>query len=334
MGIYLLLLIWLLVIQFLKKNIVIYLLTYFFLLFLGGLRGIEVGTDTVNYLTIYENLKTEDGSEFVMSYIEPLWVLLNKGVILSVDEYQVVIFVGILLSVTPVFIRVWKSCSRPYFAILFYVLLYFYFNAYNVTRQMIAISIVFYALPFVENRQYKKYVLAVFIAMMFHFTAVLAFLIPLIKKIKLSTNLVLALLPFTYVCGVWVFPKVISFIPIISKYEGYLLDGEATVSITRLLLNALFIVTLVFSDIKSKSLYMAMFFVGILFYNLFAFNSVLGRCALYFTVAQLIVFANMNSSFRGNIVCLKGGVLFYGLFYYITMLNTNMAEIVPYFIFL
>lgn len=329
MLIYIILLAWLLAIQFFKKNRIVYLLTFSFLLLLGGLRGVDVGTDTKNYMESYEMLHDDAGTLLVMSKTEPFWVLLNKLVIYTVDNYQWIIFLGLFLAVTPIFIRSWISCKSPYIAILFYVLLYYYFNSFNIVRQMIALGIVFFSYPFWENKQIKKAIVCTVLAMMFHFTAVFAFFIPLVKRMRLNVGFVFLLLPVTYLLGALVLPSIIPMLPIVGRYSFYIEVSNANLSITRLLLNVFFLLLFVQARGASKDIYFKMFFIGIVLYNLLTFSPTLGRCALYFMLAQLIVFSNL-SRYRMNTVFVWCVLLFYGLFYYLTLLNENNCEIVPY----
>ena len=329
MVVYIILLIYLLLIQPIKKNRVIYVLTFSFLLLLGGLRGLDVGTDTQNYLDVYEMLHDDAGTLYVMSFMEPFWVLLNKLVIYTFDDYQLVVFLGVFLAITPFFIRVWKSSKSPYAAILFYVLLYYYFNTYNVVRQMIALSVVFYSYPFWEKGSYKKAISCTILAMMFHVSAFFAFLIPLLKKVKMQTSLVICILPATYLLGALVMPSIIPQLPIEGKYETYIENSAANLSITRLLLNVFFILLFLLSHGKGRDIYFKMFFVGVIMYNLLTFSPALGRCALYFMLAHLIIFSNL-SRYRMNTVFVWCVLLFYGLFYYLTLLSENNCEIVPY----
>ena len=305
------------------------MLIFLFLLLLGGLRGLDVGTDTQNYLEIYEMLHDEAGTLYVMSFVEPFWVLLNKIVIYTFDDYQLVVFLGVFLAITPLFIRVWKSSKSPYAAILFYFLLYYYFNSYNVVRQMIALSIVFYSYPFWEKGSYKKAVLYTILAMTFHVSAFFAFLIPLLKKVRMQTSLVICILPVTYFLGALVMPSIIPQLPFEGKYETYIETSAANMSITRLLLNVFFILLFLLSRGKGKDIYFKMFFAGVVMYNLLTFSPTLGRCALYFMLSQLIIFSNL-SHYKMNTVFVWCILLFYGLFYYLTLLSENNCEIVPY----
>lgn len=331
MGIYIILLIWLLVSATLKKNKVIYVLSYLFLLLLGGMRGLDVGTDTKNYLELFEILHDDAGTLYVMSFVEPFWVLLNKLVICIYDDYQLVIFLGVFLSITPIFIRAWKSCEFPYATILFYVLLYYYFNSYNIVRQTIALAIIFYSYPFWERNQSKKAIIFTLLAMMFHYTAILAFFIPLVRKIKMQVGFVVFTLPITYLLGALLLPRLIPYLPIVGKYAAYIEISSANLSVTRLLLNVFFLLLFLLAKGRAKDIYFKMFFVGIVLYNLLTFSPALGRCALYFMMAQLIIYSNL-SHYRLNTVFVWSMILFYGLFYYSILLNENNCYIIPYVI--
>lgn len=329
MLIYNILLVWLILIQFFKKNICVFAITYFFLLLLAGGRCVDVGTDTKNYLLMYEMLHDSLFSEYIGSLIEPLWIFSNQIVMYIYDDFQLLLLFGAFLAITPISIRAWKSCENPYIAVLFYVLLYYYFNSYNIIRQAIAVSIVFFSYPFWEKGEMKKAVLCIIVAFMFHFTAVVAFLIPVIRKMKLRIENVFLILLGSYFLGNFVFPQLIPLLPIGGKYFVYLSgDNQSNLSITRLLLNLFFCFLLLQYKPAVQDTNMKYFFGGIVLYNLLTFSPALGRIALYFTISQLYIYSNF-SYFKSNFILLLS-VLFYGLFYFYTLLNGNNSEIVPY----
>lgn len=312
-----------------RKQLWVYIVIYIILLSLGGLRGLSVGTDTMNYYELYQSISVLD-FPYVMGLSEPSWVFLNLISYNLFNSYQGVIWLGMLLAVTPIFVRIWKSCNNPYLGILFYVLLCFYFNAYNITRQMIAVSFVFYALPFLETRNLKRFYLFVLFAMTFHYTSIICLFFPLLLRFfKLSNLSVIILLPVTYVLGIVLIPQLIPLIPFVGKYSMYLTDNaEASGSVTRLLLNVFFVVLYISS--KHDNIYIKLLFGGILFYNLFAFSAVLGRCAVFFMIAQLILFCNIQSQFKCNTYIQKTAMLLYAGCYFFLLLSVNSNEIVPY----
>ena len=318
------------VLTFFPKGIGLYVLIFFALLVLGSLRSIEVGTDTENYYELYQTIIALDDISYAFALIEPSWVLLNLFSYNLFDSYQGVLWMGMFLVITPISIRIWKSCNNPYQGVLFYVLLFFYFNAYNITRQMIAVSFFFYALPFLEIRDWNKYYLFVFIAMSFHYTSLICLFFPLLLQyLRLSKFSVFVLLPLTYFLGIVLLPSLVSFVPFLGKYSVYLVDdAKASGSITRLLLNMFFM--FIYISSKPHSIYMKMLFLGIIFYNLFAFSAVLGRCAIFFMIAQLILFCNIQSQFKCNVYMQKTAMLLYAVCYYITLLFANSNEVIPY----
>lgn len=315
---------------FCNRNIYVYTSIYIALLLLAGFRGIEVGTDTVNYLDIYRSINDSPaGRKSISMIIEPLWIYINVLSYYMSLGYQGVLFIGSFCAITPIFLRSWKSCEKPFWAILFYVLLYFYFNSFNITRQMIAVGIVYYALGFLPMKKWKLYFIFISIAFFFHYTAIISFLFPLVIKLKLSVFKILLFLILSYIAGLYIIPIVFSLLPFIGKYSAYIVDnasGEG--SFTRLLLNIFCVLILIGS--KKQNIYMTLFFVGVVFYNLFAFSSAIGRIALFLTVSQLILFSNFHSSLPMNNVLVRIAMIAYGVTYYILMLNANICEIVPY----
>lgn len=314
------------------KNKYVFIFFYFILLFIGGLRDLTVGTDTSNYYEIYRIIKYDPtGIEFVLGFVEPGWVFLNYLCNHYSDGYRYIIFIGVFLAITPFFIRVWKSYKSPFGAIFFYITLFFYYSSFNITRQMIAVSIIIFSLYYLEKEENKKFYLGVLAAIMFHYSSILCFSFPLLmKKMKLSIWGVTFSLLFTYACGIYIIPKILPSLPYIGRYSVYLMDGSGSGSITRLLLNFFFIFIFSTSNNHKFKSYFTLFFIGIIIYNVFAFSSSVGRIALYFMCTQFLLFSTINSRFKFNTFMLKLCSFIYATIYYFTMLNANSGEIVPY----
>ena len=235
------------------------------------------------------------------------------------------------LALTPLFLRSWKICDNPFHVLFFYVALYFYYNTFNITRQLIAISIIIFIYPFLEKGYIKKFSLGVLIAMLFHYSAIICLFYPIIiKKVNINVVNSATILMVSYICGLYILPQLLPSLPFFGRYSVYLMDGVGSGSITRILLNVFFIFIIATSKKHKVNNYLKLFFVGIVSYNLFAFSSAVGRVSLYFTCMQLLLFANIDSSFSLNRCVLKLFVFLYATIYYFTMLNANSCEIVPY----
>ena len=332
MTIYIYLFIIATILSFFKKNKFLLFIIYLLLLSIGSLRSIDVGTDTENYENMYKIINSgEEGRLFILAFVEPGWVLINYICGHIFDNYRPILFIGVFLSITPFFMRLWKSYDCPFHAIFFYITLYFYYNSFNITRQMVAISIILFCFDYLRNKQYKKYIIGILCAMLFHYSAIFCLChIWIIKRIKITTINALLILSSTYLMGLYVIPLLIPHIPLVGHYSAYLMDTTSSGSATRILLNAFFIFILVSCDKRKIEPYLNLFFVGIVIYNLFAFSSAVGRLALYFTCTQLFLYPMMTSRYVVNSFTLKLCSFIYASTYYFLMLNANSGEIVPY----
>lgn len=322
----------LLSLSLLKKNIYSYCTVYFILLLIGSLRSIETGTDTSNYYELYNIINNDPiGIYYALGFVEPGWVYLNYIVGNIFNDYRFIIYIGIFLSITPIFIRSWKSFDNPFLVIFFYVTLYFYLNAFNITRQMIAVSIILFCLDYLEKNKIKQYIIGVFCAMLFHYSAIFSLLhIYIVKRVKLTTSFIIVILSLTYIFGLYIVPALIPHIPLVGHYSAYIMDAQSSGSITRILLNVFFIFIIISCNTDKIQSYLNLFLVGIIIYNLFAYSSAVGRLALYFTCTQLFLLAKLDSTYIFNTYTLRSFSFIYATIYYFIMLNANSGEIVPY----
>lgn len=317
---------------FIPKNKLLFIFLYIVLFFIGGMRGIDVGTDTSNYYDIYNTINSDpNGIDYALAFIEPGWIFLNYICGILFNDYRSIIFIGMFLAITPLLIRVWKSSKNPFLVIFYYVTLYFYIYSFNITRQMIAVSIILFCLDYLEKNKIKQYVIGVFCAMLFHYTSIIClFHIYIVKKVNISIKNATIILCFTYILGLYIIPVLIPSIPLVGHYSAYIIDAQTSGSITRVLLNAFFIFILACCNNAKVKPYLCLFFVGIVIYNLFAYSSAVGRLAIYFTCTQLFLLEKLNSAYTFNKYTLKLFSYIYATAYFYIMLNNNSGEIIPY----
>lgn len=315
-----------------KRNNYLLLFLYILFLLLGCLRDINVGTDTSNYEEIYNIINNDpNGIDYVLGFVEPGWVFINYLFGILFDNYRSVIFIGVFLAITPLFIRIWKSSENPFLCLFYYLTLYFYYNAFNITRQMIAISIILFVLEYLEKNRIKYFITGVLCAMLFHYTAIFCLsFIWITQKVKVSITNASITLCLTYIFGLYIIPKLIPLIPIVGHYSAYFMDAESSGSVTRILLNAFYIFILITCNNEKVKSYLSLFFIGIIIYNLFAFSSSMGRIALYFTCTQIYLLPKIDSTYIFNTYTLRLFAFLYATAYYFMLLNANSGEIVPY----
>lgn len=146
-----------------------------------------VSPDTMNYMTAYEYippLESITWDSFLRFRFDILYTLTNSIVKSIFDSFLgVQIIHGLLVYVS--FYKLIKFLHAD----KFFVLLYFYLQYYLVfgmgeLRQGMAAGLVFFAIPFLLQRKYKYYFVLSILAILFHASAVITLLFPLLNKIK------------------------------------------------------------------------------------------------------------------------------------------------------
>ena len=192
---------------FWEKNLYLFIIAFLLMLFIAGFRDLSVGTDTQNYFEIYELLRLNKTPPWFT--IEPGWKIINKLAITLNTGYESVVFMASVLALSPVFATFWKYSKRPFVSVIFYFLLFFYFQSFNVTRQMIAIAFIFSGYNDYLHGKKRSFYIQLCIAVLFHYSALLALIFPVIfRYVKIKVSWALFLLPLTYVFGILVIPNI------------------------------------------------------------------------------------------------------------------------------
>lgn len=144
--------------------------------FIAAFRDYDIGTD----ISFYGNATFNEARRYSLTElfainglnIEPLYLLLAKfsAIVSSKPQFQY-----FLIEFISVGFIIWRLCDyRDTDAIWLGVFLfntYFFPTTLNYMRQSIALGIVFFATRYIEEKQYKKFLLLTFIAAGFHVTA-------------------------------------------------------------------------------------------------------------------------------------------------------------------
>lgn len=137
----------------------------------------KVGTDYPTYISLYEAIGSISSPEQLWRQIlevEPLYVLMNVLIRLVFNTPLPVFFVSSLLLLGFLFRAVEDYHSKISVMLAVFVFLTLMFSTtLNIMRQMIAVSITFYAARYLFQQRYDKAALWMFIALMFHYSAIL-----------------------------------------------------------------------------------------------------------------------------------------------------------------
>lgn len=176
----------------------------------SGLRNGTVGLDTHNYLNAFERiingrLELAYGMEWSFRYICYALSFVIKDARLFLILFSVI---TTSLIVSRLFqMRNWISFTWS--IIIYYSM--FYMMSMNLTRQFLAVAIVFYATKYIWEGKNIKFILCVFVATLIHRTSVIGFVYyffnvllwkNLSKKQKYITTLFFMLVPFAMIYAV------------------------------------------------------------------------------------------------------------------------------------
>lgn len=208
--------------QIVRRNIY----TFFLILPMACLvafRGEEIGSDTINYVRAYEFIEVlptyemflKDMGRMEPGYMHLSYFLSHYG--FSYFQFQIVVAFFIFYSFGKFIVKYSPNISASCFVISTGAL----YLSMNVMRMELAIAILLFAIPYIQNRQWVRFLIVVFIAFLFHKSS-LVFLImyPLgVLKYnrKITTLIILSSVAIAFM-GVSFFQFLTSEL---DMYEGY-----------------------------------------------------------------------------------------------------------------
>jgi len=303
----------------------------------------KVGTDYPTYISLYEAINSISTPEQLWQQIlevEPLYVLMNVLVKLVFNNPLPIFFFSSLLLLSFLFRAVEDYHGKISVTLAVFVFLTLMFSTtLNIMRQMIAVSITFYAARHLFQKKYDTAALWMFLALMFHYSAIV--LLPFwlfrgpqryARNARIAMFAALALM---FVLGS-VFGSIFSGIRALYTDEG----GEGgTLKIGLMLLRLPIIVPillfrkqLIAHDERNKFWIMLAVF-EVLFSYLGYILDVLNRLSLYFAVSWIVLLPALVRSMptRGAQYRMGAYVIAVcvGLWIFNTAIN-NYGDVLPY----
>lgn len=309
------------------------------LILVSGFR-LNVGTDYSTYL----RLDSYIGSVFFglnPVHCEPLYLLIIKFAKLF-DNYQLVYFLtGLFFSILIINFLYYTS-EDLVFSILLLLLTGVFSQSLNHMKQMLAVSIVFYAFRFLLNKGYLKYVACVLIAAMIHDTALVFLFFIFYDKIRINKKLILIIFIFVYVFKNHIYSFCFQILSALNYYSYYFHTRYVRdTSTALLLLNVVIFLFMLFcvkaeiteQDKKRDRLYSLIQYI-ILFICIIALpNST--RIAFMFIPVQLISIPFYLNRLKPGLEKHKpffkyGFLIAYLTFFIYTIGICNLGETLPY----
>lgn len=158
-----------------KREIICSAIIISILLILCGLRGINCGTDNINYLRIFT---THDFESFEYGFIASYFLIPN---------FQLWLFLYAAFTYMILFFQLKKETTYMCLGILIYMIstTKFFPETFNIIRQALAASIMLWAFISWKNSKKLETFIAIAIATLFHTSSIIALPFLLLKYIRL-----------------------------------------------------------------------------------------------------------------------------------------------------
>lgn len=309
----------------------------FFLIFIFSALRFDVGWDYKNYAMIIESLPA--GFTNRLEFFNRVLIRISR----DLEFTQFYFIVTSFIIVYFVYKRIKNEQEFFFESFLIFVLFnLFYLSSLGIIRQFCAVSIVFWGSLYLEKSK-TKFLIIVFIASLFHNTALIATIFIFIRMIRVN-KIVLAISA--------ILPFAMSIILRIIVYEffpryGHYLSGEvygggvrtSYLAICIFLILLIFKKRITFLNKENEVLYSYVLAGVILFTSISGLGQIASRLSMYFFIFLTLLIPKLLLCFERKSVFIIRALLYLFLFTtYIYTLNLGKYNIkdqfLPYRIFL
>ena len=186
-----------------KNQRIIFVMLCILLLCISGFRyGLE--TDYWHYYYIFHGI-------LKASNIEIAYTLLNKIIYAVTHNFNIFCFIIAIVSMG---LKGWifDKMKYPFMALLCYYLRFYVLFELNAIRQGLAITFILLAYIAIDKKNIKKYIVFSIIAILFHSSAIVIFIAPILKKMNLNAYKIVIIYMAALIFRIFLFDQTIVFL--------------------------------------------------------------------------------------------------------------------------
>ena len=192
------------------------------ILFLLALRHIDVGGDLKAYKTIFELVEKTPWKLLNRVDIEYGFAILNKIISIFTSDFRWVMIFSAFITILPIGYLFCQKNEGTALTIALYLNMSIFAVSFSGIRQMIAVAIVTSSFYFIKNRKLALFLIMVFVAFLFHKSALIALILYPLYHLKISKVRALFVLPivgFIFIFNKQIFTIFVRFLG--DDYEKY-----------------------------------------------------------------------------------------------------------------
>ncbi len=289
-----------------------YMISFVALTLLVGLRY-RVGTDTLSYMDEYYKYPI---SYFKDKYLIGWYLFIAVCKSLHLNFYFVQLVLA-FFSNFAVFSFLRRYSRHLFSSILLYYVIVFPALNFEILRQGVCISIFLLAFTLLDNRQYLKYFLSIGFACLFHYSALLLLLLPLLTWIPFNRRTIrvfLILLLLVMVLApvlknqIYQLSMGLSFLEDRAFYYFSKVDAEESFSVLSYILNLtlnvfipLFVIRFRLYSERIPGAFLIMCMFSMIIYVISLYMPIIYRLNNYFQLFNLVLFVDFFNWIRSRI---------------------------------
>ena len=181
---------------------------YFSLALFVGLADMLGGYDRYIYSEIFQSMHENVvkgilfSDEFIMYFgKEPVFGLINDLIAFFTSNRYVFILVYTIFLYMVYAVSFYRYTRNPFFALLVFEGLMFFFT-FTYLRQVLAAGVVWFAIPYVAQRSFKKYLLFIVLATLIHNSAAYMILLYFIPRRKFEKKYIVIFMLTLLIIGI------------------------------------------------------------------------------------------------------------------------------------
>lgn len=159
-------------------------------------RGITVGSDTITYYNIFNWTSSINLFEAQQSNIEYGYLLLNRFIHFVNGNFTLLLFVISLITIFGILQFIYNFSDNIFMSIIVFVGFTYYFMAFNISRQFLAIGIDLIASTYLIRGKKWKSLLLIIIAGLMHNAGYLYLILWILIDIKVTKKVFTIFLAF------------------------------------------------------------------------------------------------------------------------------------------
>ena len=279
-----------------KNKLFFCILSFLVIVLFCGLRFF-VGNDYEGYFHHFAHIRKYDLNFFEQRF-EPGSYIIALVFKNSKIGYFLYLFTCTIITYIFIFKALLHNKALKW-GVFFTFTLGFLIMANDQVRQAVALSVFLYSIKFIEQRNLKKYLLWIFIATLFHYSALALIPLYFIKRLRLRPLIWVLLIILSYIGYVYgiFYNLIFSIIGKVPFYGEIYLARERFFEIDNsggglaILFKTLFaLFVAVFYNKTNKSIYATIFLIGSIIANISVGFMPIERLSYYFIYTNIIVF--------------------------------------------